>query len=234
MQRILLVDDDEQLGQLLHSYFKGFSIDCQNAVTPTDAYARLESEAFDLIILDVMLPEQDGFDVCKQIRKTSDIPIVMLTARGEVMDRIVGLEIGADDYLPKPFEPRELLARTQSILKRIQTTPADTQRFRVGDLVFDKLAMQVTLAGSPVSLTSMEYALLDLLLAAPHQLFTRDDILNALKGIQADFYSRSVDILVSRLRQKLKPMELIKTVHGRGYLFAGEVTPDTLKATKAQ
>lgn len=224
MQRILLIDDDEKLGQLLGRYFEGVGIDCQNALRPMDAYVRLEAESFDLIILDVMLPDQDGFEVCKQIRKTSDIPIVMLTARGEVMDRIVGLEIGADDYLPKPFEPRELLARIQRILKRSQQSLADPQRISIGELVIDKAAMQVSIADEPVNLTSMEYALLELLVNTPHTLFSRDDILNALKGIDADIYSRSVDILVSRLRQKLKPMDPIKTVRGRGYLFAADTS----------
>lgn len=232
MQRILLIDDDEKLGRLLGSYFQGFAIDCHNATTPSEGLKRLSVEQFDLIILDIMLPEQSGFEVCQQIRQTSDIPIVMLTARGEVMDRIVGLELGADDYLPKPFEPRELLARIQRILKRVQKTQAQSQHLQFGELSIDKAAMEVSLSGEVVRLTSMEYALLDLLVSSPHQLFSRDDILNALKGIDTELYSRSVDILVSRLRQKLKPTEYIKTVRSRGYLFAGEATTGAKTGTK--
>jgi OmpR family response regulator RpaB len=187
----------------------------------------LKTDQYELVILDVMLPEQDGFEVCKQIRKTSDIPIVMLTARGDVMDRIVGLEIGADDYLAKPFEPRELLVRIQSILKRakkatssVEPTESTTRNF--GGLTIELSSMQVFINGDEVSLSSMEYELLMLLSGSPQTLFSRDDILNELKGIDAELFSRSVDILVSRLRQKMKPLELIKTVRSRGYLFIGE------------
>jgi DNA-binding response OmpR family regulator len=225
MQKILLIDDDDQLGELLSSYFSRFAIECVNAVTPSLGYQQLQSQEYELVILDVMLPEQDGFEVCKQIRKTSDIPIVMLTARGDVMDRIVGLEIGADDYLAKPFEPRELLVRIQTILKRTQkkavAAPLSTLQF--GDLRIEQLSMQVTINGDTVSLSAMEYQLLVLLALSPHVLFSRDDILHALKGVDTELFSRSVDILVSRLRQKLKPLQLIKTVRSRGYIFVENV-----------
>ena len=224
MPHILLIDDDDKLGHLLTAYFDGFAIQCTQATAPSEGFRLLEKGGFDLVILDVMLPEQDGFAVCKAIRKTSNIPIVMLTARGDVMDRIVGLEIGADDYLPKPFEPRELLVRIQSILKRTQKAESSTEDsplLQYGELAIDQRAMQVTVKQQPVSLSYMEYELLLLFVAHPQQLLSRDDILNALKGVDADIYSRSVDILVSRLRQKLKPLELIKTIRSRGYLFLG-------------
>jgi two-component system OmpR family response regulator len=221
MQKILLIDDDHKLGELLSSYFSRFNLECVNAVTPSAGYEQLHAHDYDLIILDVMLPEQDGFDVCKHIRKTSDIPIVMLTARGDVMDRIVGLEIGADDYLAKPFEPRELLARIQTILKRTQkqadTAPLANVEF--GDLRIELSSMQVTVKNEVVSLSAMEYQLLVLFALSPHVLHSRDDILNTLKGVETELFSRSVDILVSRLRQKLKPLDVIKTVRSRGYIF---------------
>lgn len=221
MQRILLIDDDEKLGDLLHTYFNKFAIDCLNATAPSVGLEKLSKQAFDLVILDVMLPEQDGFEVCKHIRKTSDIPIVMLTARGEVMDRIIGLEIGADDYLPKPFEPRELLARIQTILKRAKKT-SSSSLIQFGDLSVNQKTMQVTIENQLIPLTSMEYELLLLFVAQPQTLLSRDDILNHLKGIDTDAFSRSVDILISRLRQKLKPLELIKTIRNRGYIFIGD------------
>ena len=222
MRDILLIDDDKKLGELLAAYFKDFDINVHNAVRPSDGFAKLKSNIFELVILDVMLPEQDGFEVCKVIRKESDIPIIMLTARGEVMDRIVGLELGADDYLPKPFEPRELLARIQRILQRTKHTAGPSERLQFGELIIDQEAMQATINSDVLPLSGMEYQLLLLLARSPQKTFSRDEILNQLKGIDAELYSRSVDILVSRLRQKLKPMDMIKTIRGRGYIFTGK------------
>lgn len=221
MPRILLIDDDERLAELLQEYFRRFDLTIVSAPRPSVGLDRLHSDDIDLVILDIMLPEMDGFEVCKAIRKQSDVPIIMLTARGEVMDRIVGLELGADDYLPKPFEPRELVARVQGVLKRTQrATRAEATRV-FGELVVDTRIRQASLGGEPLPLTTMEYELLALLSGEPGVTFSRDDILNRLKGVDADIYSRSVDILVSRLRNKLKPLQLIKTVRGRGYLFIG-------------
>ncbi len=220
-QHILLIDDDEKLGALLNTYFSSFSIHFDNATTPSEGYSKLTSQSYELVILDIMLPEQDGFEVCKTIRKTSDIPIIMLTARGEVMDRIIGLEVGADDYLPKPFEPRELLARIQTILKRSQKKNKPPAMQFAG-LYIDETSMQVSYKDQTIHLTSMEYELLILFAQHAGQLLSRDDILNCLKGIDTDIYSRSVDILVSRLRQKLKPLDIIKTIRSRGYIFASE------------
>ena len=221
MLNVLLIDDDEKLAPLLAEYGQNFGIAVSAALLPSDGLQRLGTESFDAVILDVMLPEMDGFDVCKAIRRNSDIPIIMLTARGEVTDRVVGLEIGADDYLPKPFEPRELVARLNTIVKRkSRTSPSRTT------LVFEEVAIDqekrlVTVNDQEVSLTTMEYQLLLLLAASPGKDFSRDDILNALKGIDTELYSRSVDILVSRLRSKLKPAKPIRTVYGSGYAFVG-------------
>jgi OmpR family response regulator RpaB len=226
MPRILLIDDDTRLASLLSQYFTQFDFALESASLPSQGLTLLEHNTYDLVILDIMLPEMDGFEVCKTIRKHNDIPIIMLTARGEVMDRIVGLELGADDYLPKPFEPRELVARIQGILKRVQARAANGVKQGVV-LSFDQLRIdtgkrQVLLDDDEVALSSMEYQLLLLFASSPHKTFTRDELLNQLKGIDADVYTRSIDILVSRLRQKLKPLDLIKTIRGQGYLFVGQ------------
>jgi OmpR family response regulator RpaB len=221
MHRILLIDDDERLGGLLSRYFERHDLELESALQPSTGLQKLAQGGYDLVILDVMLPEMDGFEVCKAIRKESEIPIIMLTARGEVMDRVVGLELGADDYLPKPFEPRELVARIQSILKRALHHGLSQAPIHIGDLVINTELKETTLAGEHLDLSTMEYKLLELLARHPGKTFSRDEILNQLRGIEADLYTRSVDILVSRLRQKLKPLECIKTIRGSGYCLVG-------------
>jgi two-component system, OmpR family, response regulator len=220
--KILIIDDDAQLAQPLTQYFKRFDINLVSATKPSEGLALLHSGQFQAAILDVMLPEMDGFELCRTIRKTSDIPIIMLTARGDVMDRIVGLELGADDYLPKPFEPRELVARIQTILRRqvsIKHQPP------IGILSFEQLSInlsthEVLRQGMPIELTGTEYELLALFAKEPGKVFSRDDLLNHLRGHETDIYTRSVDILVSRLRKKLEPLDCIKTLRNAGYSLA--------------
>ena len=225
MHNILLIDDDQRLGDLLSEYFQQFDMQVDHAIRPSEGFTKLKSNDYELVILDVMLPEMDGFEVCKTIRKSNDIPILMLTARGEVTDRIVGIEIGADDYLPKPFEPRELVVRIQNILKRTKKTSINNaQTLKFENLTIDKELRQVSVNSNAVTLSSMEYNLLVLLAAKPNKIFSRDEILNYLKGIDADIYSRAVDIQISRLRQKLKPCEYIKTIRGSGYTFAAKTS----------
>lgn len=219
MNKILLIDDDEDLAPLLAEYFARFNLDLSNEIHPVSGLERLKVESFDLVILDLMLPDMDGFEVCRNIRKDSQIPVVMLTARGEVMDRIVGLELGADDYLPKPFEPRELVARIQNILKRVERQPESPADKSEGPLKIDLEHQRVELNGALVELTFNEYQLLSLLASEPGKTFSRDDILHHLKGMELEIFSRSVDIAVSRLRQKLKPLDCIKTHRGLGYAF---------------
>ena len=184
----------------------------------------LRAQPFDAVILDVMLPEMDGFELCRTIRRESDVPLIMLTARGDVMDRVVGLEIGADDYLPKPFEPRELLARIQTVLRRARApapaTSTGAQRLNFDGLQIDLERRQVQCDGGLVELTSTEFELLALLAGEPQKVFSRDEILNRLRGHEADLYTRAVDILVSRLRRKLEPLDCIKTLRNVGYTFA--------------
>lgn len=226
MPKILLIDDDEKLGELLQSFFSRFDLDLLTAHEPKAGLKMLDAENPDLVILDVMLPGQDGFEVCRTIRKSSAVPIIMLTARGEVTDRIVGLEIGADDYMPKPFEPRELVARIQNVLRRSQDSKPQGSKLRYKGLTVDLDRRSAELDGAVLDLTTMEYQLLALFAANPGQTYTRDEILNELRGIDAQLFSRSVDILVSRLRQKLgdtsKQARFIKTVWGTGYAFIGE------------
>ena len=224
MPTILLIDDDEQLGPPLAAYFQRFDLTLELAHRPSLGLAKLAQGRFDAAILDVMLPEMDGFELCRTIRKDNPIPIVMLTARGDVMDRVVGLELGADDYLPKPFEPRELLARIQTVLRRTAVVaaraPAGTLRFESIDIDLDRRS--VLRHGEAVELTSTEFELLTLLATTPGKVFSRDDILARLRGHAAeDIHSRAVDILVSRLRKKLEPLDAIHTLRNVGYLFAG-------------
>ena len=226
MHRVLLIDDDEQLGPPLATYFQRFELELTHAFRPSEGLARLRSGVFDAAILDVMLPEMDGFELCRTIRKESDIPIVMLTARGDVMDRVVGLELGADAYLPKPFEPRELVAHIQTVLRRhhgqngppIGTPAPDVLAFE--GLTIDPARRSVLRDGEEVDLTGTEFELLHLLARESGRVFSRDDILNQLRGHEADLYTRAVDIVVSRLRKKLEPLDCIKTLRNAGYSLA--------------
>ena len=219
---ILIIDDDEKLTALLEDYLKNFGFEVTSAAHPHIGLNLLKNGSFHLVILDVMLPEMDGFEVCKQIRHESTVPIVMLTARGEVTDRVVGLELGADDYLPKPFEPRELVARIQSVLRRFQDTPS-TDVVTFGDLAVNLSTYEVRLNETLVELTSAEFELLALFMKNPGKVLDRDQIMEKVRGIEWESFNRSVDVLVSRLRQKLKDdpkhPRYLKTIWGTGYLF---------------
>jgi two-component system OmpR family response regulator len=186
MLKLLIIDDDVKLAEPLKHYFAKFEIDLTSSVNPLDGIELLQMKHFELVILDVMLPDIDGFETCRRIRQFSDIPIMMLTGRGEVMDRVVGLELGADDYLPKPFEPRELVARIQTILKRSKHSRHQVL-FRFDDLEIDLTRKMVMLAGQIVDITSTEFALLSLLIQDQSKIFSRDEIMLSLKGIDADF-----------------------------------------------
>ena len=224
---ILIIDDDEKLNQLLTNFLSEFGFKTLTAIHPQDGLKKLNQKSPDLVILDVMLPGMDGFEVCKTIRQRSLVPIIMLTARGELMDKVVGLELGADDYLPKPFEPRELVARIHSVLRRARKVDKTQPQY------FDRLEVDfskhtVKLDNSIVDLTTNEFSALALLAANPGKVFNRDEILQELRGIDCDAFNRSVDITMSRLRQKLnddpKNPTFIKTVWGTGYVFIGEPT----------
>lgn len=220
MPLVLLIDDDLGLAPPLREYFARFDLTLEAAAHPNEGLRFLREQGADLVILDLMLPDMDGFEVCRVLRRDSDIPIIMLTARGELTDRVAGLELGADDYLAKPFEPRELVARIHRILKRSQNrSESGTTLLCFADLRIDRERQSVEVGGIAADLTGMEYRLLALLASRPARPFSRDEILNALRGVDADLYSRAVDVLVSRLRQKLRPTDYIKTVRGAGYSF---------------
>jgi DNA-binding response OmpR family regulator len=224
--RVLLIDDDEALGSLLREYLAPFGFAVKALAHPDDGLRALEADPPDIVVLDVMLPGMDGLAVCRKVREKSRVPIVMLTARGNVTDRILGLELGADDYLPKPFEPRELVARLQAVLRRGSPAPeAGRETLRLGALEVDWAARTTRLDGRPLELTSAEFALLSLFVRNPGRVLARDRILEITRGLDWEAFDRSVDVLVSRLRQKLgddprRPV-FIKTVRGAGYRFIG-------------
>jgi DNA-binding response OmpR family regulator len=223
-KNILIIDDDKKLNKLLKEYLQKYKFQVVSAVDPQSGMKAIRTTNPDLIILDIMLPEKDGFEVCKEIRQDYSVPIIMLTARGDVTDRIVGLEIGADDYLAKPFEPRELLARIQSILRRSnRTDKKDNLRYR--GLSVDLKRHTVTVDGKLREITTSEFKILSLFIKQPGKVFTRDALIDSLRGIQWEAYDRSVDVIISRLRQKLdddpKHPRFIRTLHGTGYTFVG-------------
>ncbi len=223
---ILIIDDDQKLNELLKSFLSDFGFRVLSATHPDQGMKKLRQSSPDLVILDVMLPEMDGFEVCRLIRQTSTVPIIMLTARGELTDKVLGLELGADDYLPKPFEPRELVARIQSVLRRIRKSES-LQSQSYGRLTIDFAKRVVQVDNESIELTTNEFIALALLVRHPGQVLDRDQILQELRGIDSDAFNRSVDITISRLRQKLgddpKQPTLIKTVWGTGYVFIGDV-----------
>jgi len=226
---ILIIDDDKKLNNLLSDYLSKFGFKVTTVTHPDEGLKILKRELPDIIILDIMLPKMDGFEVCKEIRKEYSVPIIMLTARGEVTDRIVGLELGADDYLPKPFEPRELVARIQSVLRR-GSEDLKSGIIKFGRLVVDIEKHSVLLDGENVDLTTMEFEILSLFVRNPGKVFTRDHLMDRIRGIEWEAFDRSIDVLISRLRQKLnehpKKPSFIKTIWGTGYKFIGEALED--------
>ncbi len=222
--RLLIIDDDERMNALLEEYLGRCGFAVRSVTHPTEGLRALKSEAPDAVILDVMLPEIDGFEVCRRIRESSRVPIIMLTARGDVMDRVVGLELGADDYLPKPFEPRELVARIHAVLRRGNRV-AEDETLRAGSLEVNFTARSARLDGNDLALTSAEFELLGLLVRNRGRVLSRERIMDGTRGIDWDSYDRSIDVLVSRLRQKLgddarHPL-FVRTVRGSGYSFIG-------------
>lgn len=225
---ILMVDDDVDLNALVTEYLARFGHRLVTATTAARGMAELRRERPDLVILDIMLPDTDGLTLCREIRSESDVPIIMLTARGEVADRVLGLELGADDYLSKPFEPRELVARIQSVIRR--SVSRESHDVLVSDsLRLEKQTRRVSLDGNDLDLTTMEFELLMVLMESHGRVLSRNRLLERLRGIDADVYDRSIDMLVSRLRDKLgddsHAPRFIKTVRLTGYQFVGQSNP---------
>lgn len=220
MIKALLIDDDQKLGDLLKNYLKTFDIDLSVVNDPREGITTINDLDPDLLILDVMMPHINGFDLCKKIREESNKPIIILSARGESDDKVKGIDLGADDYLSKPFEARELVARIHGLLRRLQkdSDKNPDQIFKV-----DQQRLEVSLNGAILGLTTKEFELMDLFIKSPGVIFSRDEIIKEIKGIDAHLFSRSIDILISRLRHKIeddpKDPQLIKTIWGKGYMF---------------
>ena len=229
---ILVVDDDREIRDLLNRFLVKHGLRVSTARDGVEMSRILDGAAIDLVVLDLMLPGEDGLSLCRKLRSTTNLPVIMLTAMGEDTDRIVGLEMGADDYLPKPFNPRELLARIKAVLRRMQALPAsspkgDTAKF--DGWVLDLGSRRLTSPeGEEVELSTGEYDLLLAFATHPRRVLSRDQLLDLARGRTAAPFDRSVDIQVMRLRRKIeadpKEPRLIKTVRGGGYMFAAEVT----------
>ena len=238
MERVLVIDDDVALCELLTEYLAPEGFQAESVHDGEKGLERACDGDYDLIVLDVMLPRINGFEVLRQLRTKTTTPIVMLTARGEEVDRIVGLEIGADDYLPKPFNPRELVARIRAILRRTRqergqaVPPLMSNMLRVGDVEIDTGARLVFRLGQRVDLTSVEFNLLEILLSRAGQLVPREELIKTVLGRSPYPYDRSIDVHISKLRKKLghemAGIERIKTIRNVGYLYvlaAGAATP---------
>ncbi|MDX1434614.1 MAG: response regulator transcription factor [Gammaproteobacteria bacterium] len=223
--RLLMIDDDENLAAMLAEYLAPMGIDLQACTHAQAGLERLAGEHFDALVLDVMLPDVDGLEVCRRVRAISDIPVLMLTARGEEMDRIVGLELGADDYLPKPFNPRELLARLRAILRRRGGRHDESSGVRrFGRLEIDRDQRTVRIDGEPRQLTAHQFDLLWVLADNAGRVLSRDAIMERVRGENLEAFDRSIDVHISRIRAAIEddprhPRRVI-TVRGAGYLFA--------------
>lgn len=224
MGGILLIDDDVELCELVSEYLAGEGFDVEVAYDGNAGLTRAQENLHDLVILDVMLPGLTGFEVLRRLRESSSIPVLMLTARGEDVDRIVGLEMGADDYLPKPFNPRELAARMRAVLRRASAEPATGDRLSLDDVVVDLGTRTVTVAGEEIDLTGVEFSLLESLVRSAGNVVSRDELSKAALFRRASAFDRSLDVHISNLRRKLGPTEgggdRIKTIRGSGYQYA--------------
>jgi two-component system OmpR family response regulator len=224
--KVLLVEDDARLAQLTVRYLEGHGVVVTHASDGLEGQAEALRRQYDCVVLDLMLPGRDGIEVCRQLRSRIDVPIIMVTARGEESDRVLGLEVGADDYVTKPFSPRELLARIRANVRRQrgQAGPAQ-QTIQVGKLVLDPAAMTVILDGTPIEVTAYEFSILRALAQHPGKVLSREQLLDLAKGSADLSFDRSIDVHISRLRNKLgddsRSPRILKTVRGVGYLLAG-------------
>jgi len=228
-QHLLMIEDDARLAQMVGEYLGQSGFEVSHAGDGHSGLSAVQSAPPDLVILDLMLPDMDGLEVCRRIRAMSgaraQVPVLMLTAKGDPMDRIIGLEIGADDYLPKPFEPRELLARIRAVLRRrVKGAPEIGKQLRFGSLEIDRDARVVSVAGQPCDLTSYQFDLLVALAERAGRVLTRDQIMEAARGRELDAFDRSIDVHMGRIRAAIeadpKEPKRILTVRGVGYVFA--------------
>jgi len=223
-EQVLIVDDDTRLSAMLADYLSGNGYTVRTAATATAGLNAIERDRPDAVILDVMLPDLDGFETCRRIRTSSSVPVLMLTAKGEETDRIVGLEIGADDYLPKPFNPRELLARLRAILRRSRNGQDAPRVMRFGTLEIDAGSRSVRVDGRDCIMTSYQFDLLVALAENAGRILSRDQLMDLLKGEELEAFDRSIDVHISRIRAAIEPdpkhPRRIITVRGAGYVFA--------------
>jgi len=217
MVKILMVEDDLEIAELLSRFLARYNMDVNSIPTPGNALNALKIDHYDLIILDLSLPEIDGLELCKMIRKEYDTPIIISTDRGDLSDKVMGLELGADDYLPKPYEPRELVARIQTVLRRYKTVESAQKE---SDFRIDEQRMQITQKGELLELTLAEYEILRLFMQKSGMVISRDFIANNVDAIGWESSDRSIDVIISRIRQKIGN-DKIKTIRGVGYKFIG-------------
>jgi DNA-binding response OmpR family regulator len=217
-KKILLVDDEPEILEICRDYLKASSYDVVTVKDGAQALTVFRHERPDLIVLDLMLPKMNGLDVCRAIRRESNVPIIMLTARVEEMDKLIGLEIGADDYMTKPFSPRELVARVGVVLRRVTGDP-NLEVIRIGDVLLDRAHYEVQIKKRAVPLTPTEFEIMATLMSQPGRILSRNQLLSAVHGVAFESYERAIDSHIRNLRHKLEPDELIFTVHGVGYKF---------------
>jgi len=226
MPTILIIDDDVELTDLLKEFLSKHNYSILVHHNPINGLETLKNKSIDLVLLDIMMPEMDGLNFLRSVREHSEIPIMMLTAKGDVADKVVGLELGADDYLSKPFEPRELLARIQSVLRRVKFSNSMVDVIEFDGLVVDKVKEEVVLNGEIVRLSTSEFEALVLFIDNNNEVLDREFLVENLRGIQWQTFDRSVDVLVSRLRGKLgetpNETKFLKTIHGVGYKFVAK------------
>jgi DNA-binding response OmpR family regulator len=224
MKQILVVDDEPEIARIVRDYLDAAGFGVTTAADGESALAAARAGRPDLVILDLGLPRRDGLDVLRELRRAGDVPVVVLTARGEETDRIVGLELGADDYVVKPFSPKELVARVRAILRRADVGAETSETIRIADLEIDVPRMRVTIGDRPVDLTPTEFQLLATLARQPGRVFTRGQLLDALHGVAFESYERAIDAHVKNIRRKIEPSpgepRYIQTVYGVGYRFA--------------
>ena len=218
--KILVIDDEPEIVAICRDYLHASGFEVITAGDGTQGLAQARLQKPDLVVLDLMLPGMDGLDVCRSLRRNGNIPIIMLTARIEEADRLIGLELGADDYITKPFSPRELVARVRTVLRRVRgDTTSDL--IRAGEVALDRTRYQVTFPDHSITLTPTEFELLATLMSQPGRIFTRGQLLNAVRGVAFESYERAIDSHIRNLRRKLEPGDYIVTVHGVGYKFEG-------------
>jgi two-component system alkaline phosphatase synthesis response regulator PhoP len=224
VKHILVVDDEPRIAEIARDYLERAGYRVTMAGSGADALAAARARRPDLIVLDLGLPHMDGLDVTRTLRKQSNVPIIMLTARVEERDKVIGLELGADDYVTKPFSPKELVARVRAVFRRVDSAPEPGDVVRAGDVTLDKRRMQATAADRPIDLTPTEFELLATLARQPGRVFTRAQLLDSIRGVAVESFDRAIDAHVKNLRRKLEPNprspRYVLTVHGVGYKFA--------------